>query len=102
MAYLLAGSSRLDAFKGVGLQRLVCWRRPALPCLGLLQEFDVEPTRTVREEFYGVYNKQLSIVAEQERISKQLESVGEDMDKMQVGEGVPVWPPPAEKRWECG
>eukprot|EP00878_Enallax_costatus_P031305 GHUV01034225.1.p1 GENE.GHUV01034225.1~~GHUV01034225.1.p1 ORF type:complete len:665 (+),score=134.63 GHUV01034225.1:184-2178(+) len=50
----------------------------------LAQEFDVDPTRTVREEFYSVYNKQLAIVAEQERISKGLETVGDDMNKMQT------------------
>eukprot|EP00879_Flechtneria_rotunda_P011902 GHRR01012431.1.p1 GENE.GHRR01012431.1~~GHRR01012431.1.p1 ORF type:complete len:661 (+),score=250.45 GHRR01012431.1:1092-3074(+) len=50
----------------------------------LAQEFDVDPTRTVREEFYSVYNKQLAVVAEQERISKALETVGEDMNKMQA------------------
>jgi hypothetical protein len=52
-----------------------------------LQEFDVEPTRTVREEFYSVYNKQMQVVAQQEAISKELENVGEDMDRMQVGWG---------------
>lgn len=26
-----------------------------------LQEFDVEPTRTVREEFYSVYNQQVKV-----------------------------------------
>ncbi|KIY95443.1 hypothetical protein MNEG_12521 [Monoraphidium neglectum] len=49
----------------------------------LAQEFDVQPGRTVREEFYSVYDKQLQVVREQEEISKQLESVGEDMDAMQ-------------------
>lgn len=51
------------------------------------QEFDVNPTRTVREEFYSVYQQQLAIVSEQERISKELENVGEDMNKMQVSSG---------------
>ncbi len=49
-----------------------------------LQEFDVNPSRTVREEFYSVYQRQLAIVSEQERISKELETVGTDMNKMQV------------------
>jgi hypothetical protein len=49
-----------------------------------LQEFDVDPTRTVREEFSSVYKAQLRVVAERERISKELEGVGEDMAKMQV------------------
>ena len=50
----------------------------------LAQEFDVDPTRTVREEFYSVYNKQQQVMAEQERISAELEAVGEDMEAMQA------------------
>lgn len=38
----------------------------------------------MREEFYSVYNKQLAIMSEQERISKDLEYAGDDMKKMQV------------------
>ncbi|KAF6252209.1 P-loop containing nucleoside triphosphate hydrolase protein [Scenedesmus sp. NREL 46B-D3] len=49
----------------------------------LAQEFDVEPSRTVREEFSSVYRQQLKVVSERERISKELEGVGEDMDRMQ-------------------
>ena len=49
----------------------------------LAQEFDVKPTRTVREEFYSVYDEQVRVTKRLEAISKELESVGEDMDKMQ-------------------
>jgi hypothetical protein len=48
------------------------------------QEFDVEPTRTVREEFYSVYAQQQKLVEEQARLSRELEQCGEDMDRMQV------------------
>jgi hypothetical protein len=51
----------------------------------LPQEFDVEPSRTVREEFYSVYQQQQKLVAEQERLSRELEECGEDMARMQVG-----------------
>lgn len=46
----------------------------------------MDPTRTVREEFNSVYKQQLKVVSERERISKELEGVGEDMERMQVGE----------------
>lgn len=49
----------------------------------LAQEFDVEPSRTVREEFYSVYDQQTRITKRQEAISLELEEVGEDMDRMQ-------------------
>jgi uncharacterized protein (DUF3084 family) len=52
-----------------------------------LQEFDVDPSRTVREEFNSVYKQQLKVVSERERISKELEGVGEDMERMQVRAG---------------
>ncbi len=42
----------------------------------------------VREEFYSVYQRQREVVAAQERISAELEGVGEDMERMQVGGGV--------------
>jgi hypothetical protein len=44
----------------------------------------------VREEFSSVYKQQLKVVSERERISKELEGVGEDMAKMQVGAGFRV------------
>ncbi len=50
----------------------------------LAQEFDVVATRTVREEFYSVYEEQTRIAKRQEAISKELEAVGEDMDRMQA------------------
>jgi hypothetical protein len=40
------------------------------------QEFDVLPTRTVREEFYSVYAEQVKVVKRQEAIAKELESTG--------------------------
>uniref|UniRef100_A0A7R9YWU0 ABC transporter domain-containing protein n=1 Tax=Chlamydomonas euryale TaxID=1486919 RepID=A0A7R9YWU0_9CHLO len=49
----------------------------------LAQEFDVDLGRTVREEFYSVYEKQMQVVRRQEVISKELETCGDDMDKMQ-------------------
>ncbi|GLI58502.1 hypothetical protein VaNZ11_000233, partial [Volvox africanus] len=49
----------------------------------LAQEFDVQPGRTVREEFYSVYETQLKIKRRQEELSLSLESVGDDMDRMQ-------------------
>lgn len=39
----------------------------------------------MREEFYTVYQQQQKLVAEQERLSKELEECGEDMGRMQVG-----------------
>ncbi|EFJ51883.1 hypothetical protein VOLCADRAFT_56598 [Volvox carteri f. nagariensis] len=49
----------------------------------LAQEFDVQPGRTVREEFYSVYETQIKIKRRQEELSMSLESVGDDMDRMQ-------------------
>ncbi|KXZ43852.1 hypothetical protein GPECTOR_79g131 [Gonium pectorale] len=49
----------------------------------LAQEFDVQPGRTVREEFYSVYETQMKIKKRQEDLSLSLESVGDDMDLMQ-------------------
>mmetsp|Transcript_5166 Transcript_5166/g.11242 ORF Transcript_5166/g.11242 Transcript_5166/m.11242 type:complete len:696 (+) Transcript_5166:136-2223(+) len=50
----------------------------------LAQEFDVVPTRTVREEFYSVYQEQLKVTQRREQISVDLENVGDDMDRMQA------------------
>ncbi|KAG2431609.1 hypothetical protein HYH02_013302 [Chlamydomonas schloesseri] len=49
----------------------------------LAQEFDVQPGRTVREEFYSVYEMQMKVKRRQEELSVSLESVGDDMDLMQ-------------------
>ena len=57
------------------------YRSPGAP--HPLQEFDVVATRTVREEFYSVYDEQTRITRRQEAISQELEAVGEDMDRMQ-------------------
>jgi ATPase subunit of ABC transporter with duplicated ATPase domains len=50
----------------------------------LAQEFDVDPRRTVREEFLSVFESQLRVERERERLSAQLETVGEDMARMQT------------------
>eukprot|EP00798_Chlamydomonas_sp_ICE-L_P019983 gene19983-26697_t len=49
----------------------------------LAQEFDVDPSRTVREEFYSVYQIQMKILAMQNTLTTELENVGEDMERMQ-------------------
>ena len=49
------------------------------------------PSRTVREEFLSVYSKQQEVVRQQEAISKELEAVGQDMERMQV-RGAGCWP----------
>ncbi|PRW33209.1 ABC transporter F family member 5 [Chlorella sorokiniana] len=48
----------------------------------LTQEFDVDPRRTVREEFMSAFADQVTNSMRQEEIQKELESVGEDMDRM--------------------
>eukprot|EP00210_Caulerpa_lentillifera_P005106 g4878.t1 len=48
----------------------------------LTQEFDVEPTRTVREEFSSAYDEQLAVLQRQEVIQKELESDIKDLDYM--------------------
>ena len=48
----------------------------------LTQEFDVDPRRTVREEFASAFGDQQIVMRRQEEIQKELENCGEDMDKM--------------------
>eukprot|EP00890_Picochlorum_soloecismus_P006450 jgi/Picsp_1/6806/NSC_04145-R1_abc transporter family protein len=48
----------------------------------LTQEFDVEPSRTVREEFMSAFSDELDILRRQEAVQKGLEECGDDMDKM--------------------
>jgi len=48
----------------------------------LTQEFDVEPTRTVREEFSSAYKEQMQVIRRQEAIQQELESTITDMDRM--------------------
>ena len=48
----------------------------------LTQEFDVEPTRTVREEFMSAFSDQIDVMKRQEEVQKGLEECGDDMDKM--------------------
>jgi len=50
----------------------------------LAQEFDVDPRRTVREEFLSVFDAQLRVEKERARVSAELETVGEDMARMQT------------------
>lgn len=56
----------------------------------LTQEFDVEPSRTVREELMSVFDEQLAVLRRQEEIQKELEECGEDMDRM--GKVLGEWP----------
>lgn len=48
----------------------------------LTQEFDVQPSRTVREEFMSAFNDQIMVIKRQEEVQKELENCGDDMDKM--------------------
>jgi ATPase subunit of ABC transporter with duplicated ATPase domains len=48
----------------------------------LTQEFDVEPSRTVREEFMSAFSAQINLMKRQEEVQKGLEECGDDMDKM--------------------
>ena len=48
----------------------------------LQQEFDVEPTRTVREELMSAFSDQINVIKRQEEVQKGLEECGEDMEKM--------------------
>lgn len=48
----------------------------------LTQEFEVDPRRTVREEFLSVYGEQIEIAKEIERIQTELESATDDMERM--------------------
>ncbi len=55
----------------------------------LNQEFDISPTRTVREEFMSAFADQMAVAARQEEIQQGLEQCGEDMERMSklLGEG---------------
>lgn len=48
----------------------------------LTQEFDVNPSRTVREEFFSAFGDQMAVMQRQEEIQRGLEECGDDMDKM--------------------
>eukprot|EP00887_Chlorella_sp_A99_P000425 scaffold17.g425.t1 len=45
-------------------------------------EFDVEPSRTVREEFMSAFGEQVEFLIRQEEIQHALEKCGEDMEAM--------------------
>eukprot|EP00249_Psilotum_nudum_P021525 c28141_g1_i1 orf=636-3107(-) len=48
----------------------------------LTQEFDVVPTRTVREEFMSAFAEQMNIAARIEKVQSALESATDNMDTM--------------------
>eukprot|EP00803_Ostreobium_quekettii_P005986 evm.model.scf_345.10 EVM.evm.TU.scf_345.10 scf_345:88024-96610(+) len=48
----------------------------------LTQEFDVQLSRTVREEFSSVYEEGLKVIRRQEAIQKEIEDATEDMDRL--------------------
>lgn len=48
----------------------------------LTQEFDVQPTRTVREEFMSAFSDQIHVMKRQEEVQKGLEECGDDMERM--------------------
>ena len=48
----------------------------------LTQEFDVVPTRTVREEFMSAYADETAVLDRTEAVQLALEAVGSDMDAM--------------------
>lgn len=48
----------------------------------LTQEFEVVPTRTVKEEFMNAFKEQMEISQKMERVQKALESAVDDMDLM--------------------
>lgn len=56
--------------------------KPNMNIAHLTQEFDVVASRTVREEFMSAYGESVELLARQEAIQKELETCGEDMDKM--------------------
>eukprot|EP01023_Acetabularia_acetabulum_P062333 TRINITY_DN7661_c0_g5_i1.p1 TRINITY_DN7661_c0_g5~~TRINITY_DN7661_c0_g5_i1.p1 ORF type:complete len:680 (-),score=114.48 TRINITY_DN7661_c0_g5_i1:133-2112(-) len=56
--------------------------KPQLRMAYLSQEFDVQTSRTVREELASVYTEQLKVVNRLEQLQVELENVGEDMDAM--------------------
>ncbi|KAK9856093.1 hypothetical protein WJX84_006134 [Apatococcus fuscideae] len=56
--------------------------RPSMRIAYLTQEFDVNPGRTVREEFLSAYDEQIKVQNRLEEVQVELENVGSDMDKM--------------------
>lgn len=48
----------------------------------LTQEFEVVPTRTVREEFMSAFKEEMDISQKMDRVQKALESAVDDMDMM--------------------
>ena len=56
--------------------------RPDMKIAYLTQEFDVDPTRTVKEEFASAQKEQVEVLRKLEETQKQLEEVGDDMETM--------------------
>eukprot|EP00897_Mesotaenium_endlicherianum_P004485 jgi/Mesen1/4064/ME000213S03086 len=56
--------------------------KPQMKIAYLTQEFEVVPTRTVREEFLNAFAEQMGIKERMESVQKELEAATEDMDKM--------------------
>ena len=48
----------------------------------LTQEFDVNPSRTLREEFFSAFGDQMQVMQRQDELQTELEQCGEDMDRM--------------------
>eukprot|EP00850_Spirogloea_muscicola_P018360 SM000167S02973 [mRNA] locus=s167:227169:231725:+ [translate_table: standard] len=56
--------------------------KPNMKIAYLTQEFEVVPSRTVREEFQSAFGEQMAVAARIERLQLQLETATEDMDRM--------------------
>eukprot|EP01018_Ginkgo_biloba_P037820 Gb_01082 [translate_table: standard] len=56
--------------------------KPNMKIAFLTQEFEVVPSRTVREEFMNAFNEQLEVAERIEKVQKALESSVDDMDLM--------------------
>ena len=61
---------------------VVTLARKNMKIASLNQEFDVELSRTVREEFMSAFDEQMWVIRRQEEVQKGLEECGEDMEKM--------------------
>jgi ATPase subunit of ABC transporter with duplicated ATPase domains len=48
----------------------------------LTQEFEVDPRRTVREEFMSVFSEQIEVMRETARLEKEIEEATDDLDRM--------------------
>ena len=48
----------------------------------LTQEFEVDPSRTVREEFLSVYSEQIEVMNEIDRLQLEIEDSTDDLERM--------------------